>query len=274
MNKRQSHINKNIANIMKLVLAIFCIWSGIRIFVADTFTIPSKSMEPALATGDKVIVNKLLFGARLYKSLDLNSTCLQRTRLPGARGIRTNDIIVFNMPYAPNSDRITFHINYVYCKRCVGLPGETISIRDGHYSNGKQAALGCITRQRQLANIPDSLIPNKAWRTMPYDSHLGQWTIKNFGPLYIPKEGDKVAMTPETAATYKKLIEWELDCRLAIDWKRRQVFAGHKRIKVHTFTHDYYFMAGDNVTDSYDSRYFGFVPDDFIVGIVTHTIRF
>lgn len=269
MRRGQLQINKFIINFIYIASSVFCIWSGIRILVADTFTIPSKSMEPALAPGDKVIVSKLLFGARLYKSLDLSST-----RLPGTRGIRTNDIIVFNMPYAPNSDRITFHINYVYCKRCVGLPGETISIRDGHYSNGKQTALGCITRQRQLANIPDSLIPNKAWRTMPYDCHLSQWTIKYFGPLYIPKKGDKVAMTPETAAIYKKIIEWERNCRLAIDWKRRIVFAGHKLINAHTFTHDYYFMAGDNVTDSYDSRYFGLVPDDFIIGIVTHTIHF
>ena len=274
MHRGQLHINKFVINFIYIASLISCIWAGGRIFVADTFTIPSKSMEPELAPGDKVIVNKLLFGARLYKSFDLSSTRLQCMRLPGTRGIMTNDIVVFNMPYAPNSDRITFHINYVYCKRCIGLPGDTISIRNGHYSNGRQSALGCITRQRQLANIPDSLIPHKAWRTMPYDSHLKQWTIKNFGPLYIPKKGDEVAMTPETAAIYKKIIEWELDCRLDIDWKRRKVFDGHKLIKAHTFTHDYYFMAGDNVVDSYDSRYFGLVPDDFIIGTVIHAIHF
>ena len=105
--------------------------------------------------------------------------------------------------------------------------------------------------------------------TMPYDNHMAQWTIKDFGPLYIPRRGDRIDITPTTATLYRQLIEWERHCRLTIDWRHNRVFAGRHPISRHTFTHDYFFMAGDNAPDSRDSRYIGLIPDDYIIGIAT-----
>ena len=83
---------------------------GWRAFVADTFIVPSDSMQPTLMPGDKVKVDKLIFGARIYKSLDFTDGRLECWRTRGRRGLRPNDIIVFNYPI--NDGKIGFKINY------------------------------------------------------------------------------------------------------------------------------------------------------------------
>lgn len=255
---------------------LWCLHQTVRIFCFDTFVIPTHSMEPALIPGDRIIVNKMLYGARIYRSLHFsrNGERLQCWRTKGLRDIQRGDVVVFNMPYHRGCDTIKFIINYVYCKRCIGIPGDSVSIRGGFYANNNcPDTLGCIERQRTLAHTPDSLIQPDVMRTLPYDDHMARWTIKHMGPLYIPRRGDRIAITPATATLYRKLIEWERHCRIGIDWKRGRVTAGAKRLAYHTFSHDYFFMAGDNAPDSHDSRYMGLVPDDYIIGIAT-TIKY
>ena len=70
---------------------------GWRALVADTFVIPSDSMSPTLLPGDKVRVDKTVFGARLYTSLDFTDGRMESIRTRGRRGLRYNDIVVFNL---------------------------------------------------------------------------------------------------------------------------------------------------------------------------------
>lgn len=250
------------------------IWLLFRAFVMDSFLIPSESMMPALMPGDRIFVNKTLVGARLYRDFhfDKNGIELQSMRTNGLRNIQYNDILVFNVPV--NDDQIKFIINYVYCKRCVGLPGDSISIVNGYYRNNNfHGALGNVDNQKLLSQMPDSLIPAQALKTMPYDEHLEGWTIKNFGPLYIPRKGDRIAISPKEAVLYRRILEWELKGKINIDWQSYQVYLNRQLLQVHTFRHDYYFMAGDNVQNSCDSRYWGFAPDDYVVGVVTNVIH-
>lgn len=252
--------------------ALWCAYQGSRIFLFDTFVIPTRSMEPTLIPGDRIVVNKTLYGARIYRDLHFSrqGVRLQCWRTNGLRDIRRGDVVVFNMPYHSDCDTIKFVINYVYCKRCIGLPGDSVSISGGFYANNNSTdTLGCADRQRTLAAMPDSIFQPEALRALPYDDHLPRWTIKNFGPLYIPRRGDCIVMTPATATHYRKLIEWERHCRLTIDWTRRRVLADGRPLAKHTFSHDYFFMAGDNAPDSRDSRYIGLIPDDYIIGIAT-----
>lgn len=91
------------------------------------------------------------------------------------------------------------------------------------------------------------------------------WNIDNFGPLIVPAEGMTILVTEEnidkyfhTIKNYEGLEEVELhDGKILIDGQA---------ITEYTFGQDYYFMMGDNRHDSYDSRFWGFVPEDHIVG--------
>ena len=252
---------------------LYGLWLLIRMCVMDYFTIPTSSMWPTLNPGDKVIVNKLLMGPRIYKNLHFVPTGqdLESWRLKGLRSPRHNDIVVFNFPHHDNN--INFIINNVYCKRIVAIPGDSISVIDGHYRNNNyDGVLGDEKEQMRLEHTPDSMLWQYLSETLPFDRRFA-WTIRDFGPMYIPRKGDVMKITPYEATLYKMLLEWETGQPIEYDWERDSVWAGEKHLSRHLWQHNYYFMAGDNVLDSNDSRYWGLVPEEYIVGIVKHIIK-
>lgn len=248
--------------------ALYGLWLGVRAFAFDTFVIPSDSMRPTLRPGDKVVVNKLLMGARIYTDFHFNPEGgeLKSWRMKGLRTVGRGDVVVFNFPH--HEWRVSFIINNVYCKRVVALPGDTLRIVDGYYRNNHhRIALGCEEEQRQLAAMADSMVTPASLRTIPFDDHF-PWTIRNFGPLYIPRKGDTVRLTPTVARLYQIFLEWETGAKVEYNFEENVVTADGKKVTAHTWQHNYYFMAGDNVANSYDSRYWGLVPEEYIVGIV------
>ena len=245
-----------------------------RAFVADKFIIPSDSMRPTLVPGDEVWVNKLLMGARIYTDFHFSKqgVQLQSFRTRGLRPITYNDIVVFNR--ANHGGTIKFIINYVYCKRVVGLPGDSVSIVDGHYRNNNYGGqLGLEAMQRRLQATPDNLLRRRRLlRSLPRNPHV-RWTIRNFGPMYVPRKGDVMAVTPKSATIYKTILKWETGKDIDVDWEAGKVLADGKPFRRYRFSHNYYFVAGDNVLNSDDSRYFGPVPEEYIVGIVSKVIK-
>ena len=234
-------------------------WLLMRAFLVDQFIIPTESMEPTLMPGDRVIVGKAIMGARIYSDFHFNQEGIElkswRTR--GFRRLQHNDIVVFNFP--KHDDKMNFVINHVYAKRCVALPGDTISIVNGHYvNNNYEGILGLESEQSRLANLPDSIIDTSVLYTFPYDADL-PWTIKDMGPLYVPRKGDRIQITSKEASLYRLILEWETGKEMPSD-----------TIAYHTFKHNYYYLCGDNVLNSCDARYWGFVPEEYIVGVVTH----
>ncbi|MBR5194085.1 MAG: S26 family signal peptidase, partial [Bacteroidaceae bacterium] len=97
------------------------------------------------------------------------------------------------------------------------------------------------------------------------------WNIGEFGPLYILKEGSRVDLTVENALVYRKAIEWEQRKKLHI--RGGSICLGDSIIKEYTFGKNYYFTAGDNVLSSQDSRYWGVLPEEYIVGKATRIFR-
>lgn len=258
----QNLINKAI-NIVFWLCMIVALWFVVQVFVFASFKIPSDSMEPELTTGDNVLVWKPTIGPRIFNLFaSMRNEQTEIYRIPGFKKIKRNDILVFNFPHPNSWDKIEMHILKYYIKRCIGLPGDTLSIQNGYFHvQGVQAPLGNTNSQRQIATT--NKFGNGIYNSFPFDSVIG-WNIKNFGPLYIPAKGDSIAMNQRNFQLYKKLIEWEQ--KESLQYKDFIAFLNGKPISGYRFLKNYYFMAGDNGMNSQDSRYWGLLPEEYIVG--------
>ena len=99
--------------------------------------------------------------------------------------------------------------------------------------------------------------------TFPYDT-LYRWSRENFGPVWVPKKGDKINLTKENFPIYERVIRvYEKN---DFNMKGGKFFLNGAEVTAYTFKMDYYWMMGDNRQDSQDSRYWGFVPEDRVVG--------
>jgi len=318
----------------------------VHTYFIQPFTIPTSSLEKTLLVGDFLFVSKFHYGARTpmttiaapmvhdtIPGLKIKSYLpkfeLPYFRLPGFQNIKRNDIVVFNWPvdtmlnmyhtdkyYYKPIDKKT---NYV--KRCVGIPGDTLELRDGYvFINGKQNQLPDrarlqfsyeITFKRninpnniiallkryditdglaygssqgsylipaateeaisKLKNHPDvaqimELKETKGSRNpgiFPQDVTYN-WNNDNFGPLYIPGEGDTINLNLEILPLYKHLITHYEGHTVSV--KGNQILIDDTPTSTYTFEKDYYWMMGDNRHNSQDSRVWGFVPYDHVVG--------
>ncbi|GAB3957662.1 hypothetical protein GCM10028805_50790 [Spirosoma harenae] len=98
-----------------------------------------------------------------------------------------------------------------------------------------------------------------------YGSSAFAWNKDNYGPLTIPKQGMTIPINSQTIATYGPVIErYEGNENVVISPTSIQI--NGKSIQSYTFKQGYYFMMGDNRHNSEDSRYWGFVPEDHIIG--------
>jgi signal peptidase I len=218
-------------------------------------------MENSLAPGDKIILCKLNYGPRLPNSpkeipwIGLFFSSREKTshkyrRLRGFSEMKIGDIVVFKSPW--NKDQ-----NLV--KRISGLAGQTIRIKED----------AVLVNNTPIKNfrINEKRYPTggaiKQKDEFPYRNFLG-WTPENFGPVLIPKIGTTIMLNSKSYYIYKFILYNFEQARIVK--KNNRFFLNGKEIKKYVFTNNYYFMLGDNKNNSFDSRYWGFLPEENIEG--------
>ena len=233
-----------------------------------TFSIPTDSMQPTLLPGDNILVNKSIMGARIFDIWEAaEEKEVEIYRLPGLGKVKRNDVLVFHYPYPHKNDSLSMHLLKYYVKRCIALPGDTMGIRKGHYYiKGINEPIGNIEAQKRIEKLQKENTRGIVMDAYPWDKYI-DWTIQDFGPLHVPARGQTVAMDSTAVKLYRNLIEWEQKEKLTFQGK--EIFLGDSLIHEYRFQENYYFMGGDYMENSKDSRYWGLLPEPYIVGVAT-----
>ena len=247
-------------------LFFVCLILGLMGFTS--FSIPTDSMQPTLQPGDNILVNKSIMGARIFNIWDAaEEKEVEIHRLPGLGKVKRNDVLVFHYPYPHKNDSLSMHLLKYYVKRCIALPGDTMGIRKGHYYiKGIDELIGNIEAQKRIEKLQKENTRGIVMDAYPWDKYI-DWMIQDFGPLHVPARGQTVVMDSTAVKLYRNLIEWEQKEKLT--YQGKEVFLGDSLIREYSFQENYYFMGGDYMENSKDSRYWGLLPEPYIVGVAT-----
>ena len=144
---------------------------------------------------------------------------------------------------------------------------DTLEIRNGFYRiRGTGEELGNMAAQRRISALTENDSRGVVMESFPWSKRLG-WTIKEFGPLPVPAKGQVVSLDSISILFYQHIIRYEQKKELSL--RDKLIYLGDSLIREYRFKENYYFVSGDNMENSRDSRYWGLLPKSYIVGKAT-----
>lgn len=270
-----------------LFSAIFIVWL-VKAFVITSCTIPSTGMENSLYQGERVLVNKWSYGLRIP---------FTTVRLLADKGEK-GDIMLFNNP-TPASWESPIFARDLYISRCVGTPGDTLMLNDELLVTGEKAlspdskvlysyphtAEDTLQQVMKTLGIQENpLIGYADGMYVRSFSHYEHYLLKQkldgqidlqpvhgndstkSHPFVIPAKGKKVQVYPwNMTLLCNTLVHHE---QRKAEIKNDTLYVEGKPATWCVFNKDYYWMASNNPVNLYDSRLFGLVPHDHLIGRV------
>jgi len=256
LSKEKKNIFSNLIDYGKVFFLTILVALLLKMFVVDAYRIPTSSMENTLLKGDFLVVNKLAFGFRTPHFIPLTSFPIPIMTVPLFSKIHRGEVVIFEFPGNMNEIKPTEPTNYI--KRCIGLPGDVVEIQ-----NGLVSVNGSAMPFPSTGKYPSQYPNNEKLQSLDFFPEGSSYSSLNYGPLQIPKRGDLIPLTPENVSRWYTFIEREGHSILQ---KSDSIFIDGEVKSEYKIQRDYYFVLGDNRDNSRDSRYWGFVPDDHLIG--------
>lgn len=235
---------------IRMLLVGIVVLTTIRVFVLEPYSIPTGSMKPTIQEGDVILVNKLPYTIRSLRYIPFTQIRIPYLELPGLGHLERGDVIVFDYPgpeRLPPSDQ-------QFVKRCVAIPGDTIELVDGRIRvDGTEVPPVDLDRS---TSFPDE-------RREPVSVGRAYRLLRDGRKVIVPYRGYEIPMDSAAVGLWGPLIQSE---GISVEYKNRIVFVGGLPATRYIVRRNYCFALGDNSGDSYDSRYFGFIPFDNLIG--------
>ena len=249
-------MGQKIKSILKEFGIVFGAFLVLNSFVIASFEVPTGSMENEIMTGDFLLVNKFIYGGTTPRTIPFTNVKIPAFKLPALWKVDRGDVIVFMFP--GYRDEVEANPFAYYLKRCMALPGDTLSVVDRVvYVNGEPAP---IPRNMKFNT---NYIKSKGQmdpRIFPIGTPFNE---DNYGPIIIPKNGDEIELNNSNFFQWSTFIKREGH---TIEMKNQKIYIDGNENNKYVVEKDYVFGMGDNRDNSLDSRFWGFIPIDAIVG--------
>jgi signal peptidase I len=237
------------------VAIVFGAFLVLNSFVLASFEVPTGSMENEIMAGDFLLVNKFVFGGTTPRTIPFTNVRLPALKLPSFWEPERGDVIVFIFPGMRDEARPADFAYYL--KRAIAVAGDTLEVRHRVvYVNGEM-----VSNPRNI-KFNGGIRPRE-WHDPRIFPPGAPWNEDYYGPVRIPKKGDVIELNGANFPQWQVFIEREGHDADRIDG---EVFIDGVKADRYVVGRDYVFGMGDNRDNSLDSRFWGFIPKEDIIG--------